>query len=314
MAQRKISDVLKKGTTFSFEVYPPKDDAGVPKLKSELDEFFKFKPDFISCTYRVGGIDSGKNIEICDYIVKKDVDCLAHFTCIGSTKESIKDGLDKYGNLGIKNVLAMRGDFPEDPNTGELLKSTGGVFDNANHLIGFLKRNYPDFCISAAGYPETHILAASPESDIAFLRAKQDAGAEFIVCQLCYDVGAYEKWVKKCRKAGITVPFIMGIMPVLSREPVIRMSLFNGCSIPADLAVVIGKYTPHQKASEELVKRYAADFKKAGMEYTVKTVWRYMNTDMQGIHFYTLNKASDVCDIILASGFRMKSTENKKEI
>lgn len=307
MAQQKIADILKTRMTFSFEVFPPKEDDGVPKLQKELDELFKFSPDFISCTYGAGGTNVGKSVEICDYIVKKDVTCMTHFTCIGSTKELIKQHMDNYTKkLGLKNVLAMRGDFPKDPNTGDLMTTTGGVFNNANFLIKFLKDNYPDLCIAGAGDPETHILAVSPESDIAFIRAKQDAGAEFVMCQLCHDIPAYEKWVKRCRKAGITLPFVMGLMPVLARDPIINMTVSNGCAIPADLAVIIGKYTAPRGSSEELAKRYAADFKKAGMEYTVKSLWRYMNTDLQGIHLYALNRAADVGKIVQDSGIRAK--------
>jgi len=305
MAQQKITDILKKRMTFSFEVFPPKENDGVPKLQKELSELFKFNPDFISCTYGAGGTNIGKSIEICDYIVKKDVTCMTHFTCIGSTKETIKEQLHNYTqNIGIKNVLAIRGDFPKDPKTGDLMTSTGGVFNNANYLIKFLKNEYSDLCISAVGDPETHILAVSPESDIAFIRAKQDAGAEFIMCQLCHDVSAYEKWVKKCRKAGIHIPFIMGLMPILSRDSVINITLANACSIPVDLSTIIGKYTAPRGSSEEIAKKYASDFKKAGIEYTVKSIWRYMNTDCQGIHIYSLNRSADVGKIVINSGIR----------
>jgi methylenetetrahydrofolate reductase (NADPH) len=300
----KISEILKKQMTFSFEVFPPKEDDGVPKLQNELKELFPFKPDFISCTYGAGGTNVGKSVEICKFITDNKVNCMTHFTCIGSTEETIKQHIQTYIDLGLENVLAMRGDFPKDPATGKLQTTTGGVFNNANHLINFLKTHFPKLCIAGAGDPETHILAVSPEADIAFIRAKQDAGAEFIMCQLCHDIPAYERWVEKCRKAGITVPFVMGLMPVLARDPIINMTVSNGCSIPAELAAIIGKYTPPRGASETLVKEYAADFEKAGMEYTVKSLWRYMNTDLQGIHLYALNKAAKVAKIVVDSGIR----------
>jgi len=292
--------------TFSFEVFPPKEDDGVPKLQKELDELFKFSPDFISCTYGAGGTNVGKSKEICDYIVKKDVTCMTHYTCIGADTKQIDSELTAYKGLGLKNVLAMRGDFPKDPNTGKLMTKTGGVFSNANYLIGYIKEKFKDdYCIACAGDPETHILAKSPEADIAFIRAKQDAGAEFVMCQLCHDVDAYSRWVEKCRKAGIKIPFVMGLMPALASN-IINMTVSNGCSIPADLAVVIGKYTPPRGSSEAVTKEYAADFKKAGMEYTVKQIYRYMNTDLQGIHLYALNKSADVGQIVIDSGIRVR--------
>jgi methylenetetrahydrofolate reductase (NADPH) len=302
----KISEILKKRMTFSFEVFPPKEDDGVPKLQSELKQLFRFNPDFISCTYGAGGTNVGKSKEICKFILDSKVECMTHFTCIGNTKAEIKSTIEDYIKLGIENVLAMRGDFPKDPATGKLMTTTGGDFGNANHMIRFLHDTFGSkIGIACAGDPETHILAVSPESDIAFIREKQDAGAEFVMCQLCHDVPAYERWVAKCRKAGITIPFVMGLMPALGAN-IINMTVSNGCSVPADLAVVIGKYTPPRGASEAVVKEYAADFEKAGMEYTVKQIWRYMNTDLQGIHLYALNKAEKVAKIILDSGIRQQ--------
>jgi methylenetetrahydrofolate reductase (NADPH) len=305
----RITEILKKRMTVSFEVFPPKEDDGVPKLQTELRELFRFNPDFISCTYGAGGTNVGKSIEICDFITKNNVTCMTHFTCIGHSKSEIKEKIQKYLDLGVENFLAMRGDFPKDPETGRLKTTTGGDFENASHLIRFLRESFGNqFTIACAGDPEKHILAVSAESDIAFIREKQDAGAEFVMCQLCHDVPAYERWVKKCRKAGITVPFVMGLMPVLARDPIINMTLSNGCSIPAELAAIIGKYTPVRGASEEVVKQVAADFKKAGMEYTVRQLWAYMNTDLQGIHIYALNKSADVTRIVLDSGIRLQYT------
>jgi methylenetetrahydrofolate reductase (NADPH) len=303
----KISEILKKRMTFSFEVFPPKEDDGVPKLQNELKELFRFNPDFISCTYGAGGTNVGKSKEICKFITDSKVNCMTHFTCIGNTKSEIKTVIQSYIDMGIENVLAMRGDFPKDPATGKLKTTTGGDFENANHLIRYLKETFGNkICIAGAGDPEKHLLAVSVESDVAFIRDKQDAGAEFVMCQLCHDVPAYEAWVAKCRKAGITIPFVMGLMPALSRDPIINMTVSNGCSIPAELAAIIGKYTPVRGAAENVVKEVAADFKKAGMEYTVKQLWRYMNTDLQGIHLYALNKAVDVAKIVVDSGIRLQ--------
>jgi methylenetetrahydrofolate reductase (NADPH) len=301
----KIIDVLKKRMSLSFEVFPPKEDDGVPKLQAELKELFRFSPDFISCTYGAGGTNVGKSKEICKFITDAGVTCMTHFTCIGNTKAEIKDIVKSYADMGIENVLAMRGDFPKDPQTGKLMTTTGGDFDHANQLIGFLKANFPAISLACAGDPEIHPLSVSPEADIAFIRAKQDAGADFVMCQLCHDIPAYERWVAKCRKAGITIPFVMGLMPVLARDPIINMTVSNGCSIPAELALIIGKYTPPRGASEAVVKEAAADFEKAGMEYTVKSLWRYMDTDLQGIHLYALNKAAKVTKIVLDSGIRL---------
>jgi methylenetetrahydrofolate reductase (NADPH) len=300
----KIADILEKKMTLSFEVFPPKEDDGVPKLQSELDILFKYAPDFISCTYGAGGTNVGKSQVICKYIQDHSVNCMTHFTCIGTGTERIEKEMAEYKTLGVENVLALRGDFPRDPATGKLATKTGGAFDYANQLIEFIKAKFPELCVSCAGDPEIHITALSEEADIAYIRAKQDAGAEFIMCQLTHDIDGYSRWVEKLRRAGVRIPVVMGLMPVLSRDPIINMSLSNGSSIPKDLARIIGTYTPPRGAAPEVAKEFASDFEKAGMEYTTKSLLRYMNTDLQGIHLYALNKASKVAQIVEWSGLR----------
>jgi methylenetetrahydrofolate reductase (NADPH) len=298
----KIAEILKKKMTLSFEVFPPKEKEGIPKLHRELDQLFRFDPDFISCTYGAMGTNVGESKEICKYIHDNKVNCVTHFTCIGKTSGELKAIFQDYVDMGLENVLAMRGDFQKDPVTGDIKTSTGGEFEHGNQLIAFLHKEFPKVCIAGAGYPEKHLLAPTEESDIAFLRAKQDAGAEVIMCQTCHDIRAYEKWVAKCRKIGITLPIVIGIMPILSRRNAIDMTIPG--SIPLELANIVGKYSPPPGASEELTKKYAADFEKYGMEYTVNEVWRYMNTDLQGIHFYALNKAEKVAKIVTDAGIR----------
>ena len=122
--------------------------------------------------------------------------------------------------------------------------------------------------------------------------------------QLCHDVDAYCRYRDLCHKAGVRLPQVMGLMPVLASGPIINMTLANGCSIPPELAAIIGKYTPARGAAEDVVKETAADFKKAGMEYTVKALWRYMAAGAEGIHIYALNKSADVAKIVLDAGVR----------
>jgi methylenetetrahydrofolate reductase (NADPH) len=292
----KVSEILKKKKTLSFEVFPPKEKDGIPKLQKELDQLFQLKPDFISCTYGAMGTNVGESKEICKYIVDHQVNCVTHFTCIGKTAAELKTIFTDYVNMGLENALAMRGDFQKDPVTGDLKTSTGGEFEHANQLIAFLHREFPKVCFACAGYAEKHLLAPTLESDIEFLKAKQDAGAELVMIQTCHDVVAYEKWVAKCRKAGITLPFVIGIMPILSRRNAIDMTIPG--SIPVELSSLVGMYSPPAGASEEIVKKYAADLEKYGMEYTINEVKRYLNTDLQGVHFYALNKAEKVAKIV----------------
>jgi methylenetetrahydrofolate reductase (NADH) len=284
----KITDVLSSRMSFSMEVFPPKTDSGMENLREALKHFYSFKPDFISCTYGAGGSNAGRNVEVCG-VINEDgfTEVLTHFTCIGNTKEKITNELKQYRSMGIENILAMRGDLPAG------WEGTQGDFSNADGLIRYIRSEFPDFCIAAACYPEKHVLAPSFAADIAHLRVKQDAGAEFLCSQLCHDVESFKAFVHRIREAGITIPVVLGIMPVLKVDAITNMTLSNGCSIPGELAAIIGKYGDHPE-----------DFKKAGIEYTINQIYRFMDAGIGGLHIYTLNKWEDVETILAGSGIR----------
>lgn len=284
----RVSEIFKKRMCFSFEVFPPKLDQPVEPLLETLDKLYGFGPDFVSCTYGAGGTNKGRSLEICEAIKKSGkTEVITHFTCIGSSKEDIVKYLNEYIAVGVENVLAMRGDFPAG------WEGTRGDFAHADQMIKFIKETFPQLCIAGACYPEKHVLAPSMTEDIAHLRSKQDNGAEFLMTQLCHDVAAFEEFVKTIRRAHVTLPVVVGLMPVLAKDPVIRMSVSNGSSIPKDLAAIIGKYGNNPE-----------DFKKAGKEFTVKQIFDYMNAGIDGLHIYALNKYQDVADILNASGIR----------
>ena len=284
----KIIEILKEKMSFSFEVFPPKTDKGMENLKAAMKHYYEFKPDFISCTYGSGGSNAGRNTEVCE-VLKADgaTEVMTHYTCIGNTKENIKKEILHYRKIGLENILAMRGDLPEG------WTGTQGDFSNADGLINFIKKEFPDFCISAACYPEKHLLAPSFEADIAHLRTKQDNGAEFLLSQLCHDVAAYTAFLERIAHAGIHLPVVLGIMPVLDKDAIIRMTLSNGCSIPDELAAIIGRYGNNPE-----------DFKKAGIDYTINQIFRFMAAGIEGLHLYTLNKYEDVKTIIDNAGIR----------
>jgi methylenetetrahydrofolate reductase (NADPH) len=284
----KIIETLKKRMSFSFEVFPPKTDQGMVNLKAAMKHYYEYKPDFISCTYGSSGSNAGRNAEVCE-MLKADgaTEVMTHFTCVGNTKEDIINKMRHYRSIGIENILAMRGDLPKG------WQGTQGDFSNADGLINFINRKFPEFCIAAACYPEKHILAPSFSADIAHLRTKQDNGAEFLLSQLCHDVNAFTTFVDRIRRAGINLPVILGIMPVLDKDAIIRMTLSNGCSIPDELAAIIGKYGDNPD-----------DFKKAGIEYSINQIFRSISAGIVGLHIYSLNKYEDVETIITSSGIR----------
>ena len=172
----RITELFKQKMTFSFEVFPPKMDQPMEPLFETLEHLYRFKPDFISCTYGAGGTNVGRNLEICKAIHGSGkAIALTHFTCIGNTKESIRKQLQDYLDSGIEHILAMRGDLPAG------WEGTRGDFKYANELVEFIKSNFPQFTIAVAGYPEKHIQAGSFTEDIAHRKVKVDAGAEFIM-------------------------------------------------------------------------------------------------------------------------------------
>lgn len=283
-----VPDIMKKRLCLSFEVSPPKVEQPLIPLLDTLEHFYQFKPDFISCTYGAGYPNAGRSIEVCKAIFDKGKTIpVAHLTCIGSTKGSLLDKLKGYQSMGIDHILALRGDFPRG------WGATGGDFNYANELVKFIKINLPSFTVAVAGNPEKHFQAESMESDIAYLRLKQDEGADYIMTQLCHDVEYFKRWVEKIRSAGVHLPIDAGIMPVIGKDQIIRMTLGNGISIPRDLAEIIGRYGNNEE-----------DFKMAGQEYTIKQIHKFISAGVDGLHIYSLNKWQEVMSIILESGIR----------
>ena len=304
-----VPEILEERAAFSFEVFPPKTDVGMEKLCSEggvLDHLYELKPDYISCTYGAGGTNVGKNLEVLDKI-KKDGKAIpvTHFTCIGNTKEGIKEQLENYLAHGIDHMLALRGDLPYG------WQGTGGDLHYATELVSFVRKEFGDkFSIAVAGSPEGHIACRSLDADVSFLKQKQDEGADFIMTQLCWDMDQFRRWMDKIRSAGIWLPVDVGIMPVLDAAATINMALSrNGCVIPRALAEIISKnwifpnvFAPNE--SEESIAAKKASFKEAGMDYTIKLIDEYRTCGIDGIHLYALNKWEDVTRLVKESGIK----------
>jgi len=291
----KVTEIMRRKMCFSFEVFPPKAEQPLEPLLQTLEHLYRFEPDFISCTYGAGGTNAGRNVAICQAIKESGRTIpVTHYTCIGNSREQIKAELQRYLSLSVDHILALRGDFPKG------WTETRGDFDYANELVEFIKENFPQFTIAVAGYPEKHFQAPSLEADIAHLRVKQDAGADFIMTQLCYDLDQFRRWMEKIRQAGIHLPIDAGVMPVLAKEPTIRMAVSNGSAVPRKLAELIARYGESPE-----------DFKKAGKEFTVRLIYEFVSAGIDGLHIYTLNRWQDVSEILEASGIRGKMTNGE---
>src|SRR5918997_6418779 len=215
---------------FSFEFFPPKTDAGEETLRATLDALQHESPAFVSVTYGALGSTRDRTIDIVKWIKQDlEIEAMAHFTCVGATVEELKATLDEIEAAGVDNVLALRGDPPAGE---EEWRQTEGGLRYSTELIELLNERY-EFAVGAAAFPEVHPQAESPDSDIRFLKAKQDAGASFLITQLFFDNEFYFDFVKRARAAGVTVPIIPGIMPVTSFRSIKRMTELCKSEIPA---------------------------------------------------------------------------------
>lgn len=305
MTAVKLSDMMKKRQLLSFELFPPKTDRGMANLSETIQQLCRYKPEYISVTYGAGGGNVGANRQVCRMVRNAGTVPVTHFTVIRNTKQGIREQLETYLKEGVDHILALRGDFPR----GET--STGGDFNYATDLVKFIRDEFGEqFEIAVAGSPEGHISCRSPEADIGVLKMKQDNGVDYIMTQLCWDMEQFERWLDKIRKAGVTLPVDVGIMPILDQAATINMALSrNGCVMDRELSRLISKYwifpNPFDKAPfDDSLEQKKADFKKAGIEYTIRQIDKYRSLGVEGIHLYAMNKWKDVSQIIERSGIR----------
>ena len=291
----KLSEAMKNKMLLSFELFPPKTDKGMENLPGTIEHLCKYQPEYISCTYGAGGTNVGKNMDVCKMIKDAGTIPVTHFTCIGNTAEGIKEQLQNYLDNGVDHMLALRGDLPFG------WTGTGGDFAYATDLVAYVRKEFGDKIeIAVAGSPEGHIACRSLESDIAVLKQKQDNGADYIMTQLCWDMEQFKRWLDAIRTAGVTMPVDVGIMPILDQAATINMALSrNACVMPRALCELISKYwifpNPFDKEPfDAAAEQKKADFKKAGIEYTIKQIDEYRALGVNGIHLYALNKWKDV--------------------
>lgn len=301
----KLSEAMREKMLLSFELFPPKTEKGMANLPGTIEHLMKYRPEYISCTYGAGGGNVGANREVCQMIRNAGTVPVTHFTVIKNTKEGIRQQLEQYLADGVDHMLALRGDIPLGETT------TCGDFNYATDLVKFVRDEFGDkFEIAVAGSPEGHIACRSLDADIAVLRQKQDNGADYIMTQLCWDMEQFKYWLDAIDKAGVTMPVDVGIMPILDQAATINMALSrNGCVMPRELSRLISKYwifpNPFDKEPfDDALEQKKADFKKAGIEYTIRQIDEYRALGINGIHLYALNKWKDVAEIINASGMR----------
>ena len=271
----KIIDKLQENKIhISFEIFPPKTDAGIEAVLSATEQIAKLAPAFISVTYGAGGGTSKNTVQIASDIQKKmGVTSLAHLTCASSTKEEVLSVVDRLRAEGIENILALRGDIPEGrefPETDQ--------YHYAYELIREIKKQ-GDFCIGAACYPEGHVENEHKEDDIAYLKQKVDCGVDFLTTQMFFDNSLYYSFLYRIREQGITIPVIPGIMPVTNAAQMERICKMSGSFLPERFLSMLDRFGSHPAA-----------MKQAGIAYATEQIVSLIANGIQNIHIYSMNK------------------------
>lgn len=271
----KISDILREDkTTISFEVFPPKTTANFESVKKAALGVAALHPDYMSVTYGAGGSSRGNTLHIAEEIQKaENVTTIAHLTCVGAGKEDIKTALSEMKAAGIENILALRGDRPKDFD-GDPFKD----YHYASELVATIKE-YGDFCVGGACYPEGHPDSANKKEDIKNLKRKVDAGCEFLTTQMFFDNNIFYNFLYKAREAGILVPVIPGIMPITRANQVENAVRLSGCNVPERFRSIVDCFGENPAAMQQ-----------AGIAYATDQIIDLIANGIRHIHVYSMNK------------------------
>jgi methylenetetrahydrofolate reductase (NADPH) len=264
---------------FSFELFPPKTEAGRLSLERTIRDLAELSPAFVSVTYGAGGSTRAKTLELVQWIDREARLCaMAHLTCVGATESEIAAVLDTLVEAGIENVMALRGDPPAGQ---EKFERTAGGFGFAADLVAFIRKRYGrKVCLGGAGNPEGHLECRDIDQDIRHLKAKVDAGLDFVVTQLFFDNRFYFDFVARARAAGINVPIVPGLMPIRTLAGIERMTKLSGASIPPALQAELERCREDEAATLSL-----------GIAQTTAQAVELLHGGAPGIHFYTLNQS-----------------------
>jgi len=271
----KISEILKDKRPVSFEFFPPKKEETEQVLFNTIKELRKYNPDFVSVTYGAGGSTADKTLDWTRRM-KQDYhySVMMHLTCIAASEERIDSICTNLEELNVNNILALRGDLPGDMKDAAISEE----FKYASDLVRYIRSKTGDrFSIGVAGYPEKHPEARNTAEDIDNLKKKIDEGADFVITQLFFDNFFFYNYLEKVRRAGINVPVIAGIMPIINISQAVRFTDMCGASIPGLLL-------------EKMEDKPPEDQFRIGMEYAVKQCGGLWESGVDGLHFYTLNK------------------------
>lgn len=274
----------------SFELFPPRTAKATERLYQALPELIALQPDFFTVTYGALGSTQAKTLEIATLISKHyGMATACHLTCVGASRAMLDSTLQRIVDAGISNIVALRGDPPQGE---EAFVPAPDGYAHANELVAHIRRferqkQLEPFGIAVAGYPEKHLEAPSLETDILHLKHKVEAGGDLIITQLFFDNAMYFDFVTRLRTAGITVPVVPGLMPVLSVPQIQRITALCGATIPATLQAEL------LAAGDDDLEAQAV-----GVRQCLQQAQELMAHGVPGIHFYVLNTATHMQQII----------------
>lgn len=269
----KVIDIIKsEKPTLSVEVFPPKTSATLETVKKATEKIADLTPSYMSVTYGAGGGTSDFTVDIAKNLLKKGVTPLTHLTCVSSTEEKIDKELSKIKSNGIENILALRGDIPED------LDKSRMNYKYAYQLIEKIKKFDNEFCVGGACYPETHPESESSYSDIEALKIKVQSGCEFLTTQMFFDNNILYNFIMRLYKAGVDVPVVPGIMPVTNEKQIKRIMAISGNALPQRFIRIVDKFAHNPLALKE-----------AGIAYATEQIIDLYANGINAVHLYSMN-------------------------
>ncbi|KUJ75602.1 5,10-methylenetetrahydrofolate reductase [Thiomicrospira sp. XS5] len=272
----------------SLEFFPPRTEKGMEKLKTVIQELTPIQPEYMSVTYGAGGTTQSRTIDTVRYIqTETDNEAAPHLTCIGASEESVLELLDTYEAMGIKRIVALRGDLPSgmmDP----------GEFKYASDLIAFIRRERGDtFKLEVAAYPETHPQARNCNIGIKWFKHKVEQGADSAITQYFYNVDSYLYFIDNCERSGIDLPIVPGIMPITNYENLVRFSEGCGAEVPRWLKCRLESFEDDQESLLAF-----------GEDVVTELSQRLLDAGAPGLHFYSMNQSKPVLNIVKQLTFK----------
>ena len=266
--------------SISFEFFPPKTPEGAEKLRVARQQLYTLKPEFCSVTYGAGGSTQKGTFDTVQEILQEGMEAACHFSCVGATRDSVREELETLRQMGVKRLVALRGDLPSG-------HGLGGEFHHASDLVSFIRVETGDyFHIEVAGYPEIHPQARSPEADLRALKSKVDAGANGVITQYFFNADAYFRLVDEAATLGVSAPIVPGIMPITNSSQLIRFSDACGAEVPRWIRLRLQSFGDD-----------TASIKAFGHEVVAELCDQLLQGGAPALHFYTMNQSGATLEL-----------------